>query len=183
MQKVRIIFNTKANNIQERIRLLFGKYVSVSIIINNKKYSITPKYGVQVEPYINKSLSLDEIVCFDKHYDIIIPNAFVYSKAERFLKRQENKKFDYFGATLGQTLGLGFQSEDKWFDSELITKYLQYCLFDEVMDYNASKISINKLEKIVSDIATTQKDKKDAVIERTNISKKIQDFKSKLNNN
>ena len=173
MQKVKIIFKSKGTNIQERIRKIFGKYVSVSILIQDKLYTIKPGSKIIVESY---SPDINDI-----SYDIIIPNTFVYSKAERFLRRQEGKRFDLFGATLGQSIGLGFQDENKWFDSELITKYLQYCLFDEVMEYNASKISINTLEKIVKEIVDAQKEQKDAAVTRTGISKRIQDFKSKIN--
>lgn len=176
MNKVKIIYSKNSKNILSNMRLLFDDFVDVKIQVNNKTYSIKP-FG-KFEIIKNYKIVKSDIV-----HDINIPNAFVYNKADRFLQRQLNKKFDYFGSTLGQYLGLGYQSKHKWFDSEIVTKYLQYCLFDDIMEYNASKMSIKDLFNVTSGIVKVQSERTENVIKhKPNISKKISELKDKVVN-
>lgn len=140
MLKIRIIFFKEYNTIYDYFRIIFDDYTSVKIVVNNKIYTID-KNGVTYKQF-NYLDYVDNL-----SYEITIPNSYVYNKAERFIKRQENKKYDYFGSTIG-LLGFGFQDSNKWFDSEIITKFLQYCLFDDVVEYNASKVNCKELKKI-----------------------------------
>jgi hypothetical protein len=133
-------------------RKLFDKFKSVKIVANNKLFSIEPSGVLTVESYQSKDERWNDC---EKHV-ISVPSPFIYNKGDRFLMRQEGKGFDYFGATFGQYLGLGFQDGNKWFDAELVTKYFQCCLFDEFVELNCSKMSISKLYDITDKLQTKQ---------------------------
>ena len=148
MRTVRIAFYKKSDSIREGIRKMFGEYSRVELIVNNKIYSITPQDGVTT---IRKTYDKDK---WD-FVDIQVNNTFIMNKVQRFLDRQVGKDFDYFGATFGQWLGLGWQDENAWYDVELVTKFLQYCLLDEFMELNPSKMSINKLNKVLKGMKNT----------------------------
>lgn len=149
MRTIRVAFYKESDNLKDKFRKMFGKYSRVEIIVNSKIYSITPKRGVEIITKTYDKTKWDFI-------DIEINNTFVINKVQRFLNNQVGKKFDYFGATFGQLLGLGWQDENKWFDVELITKFFQYCLVDEFMELNPSKMNINKLYKILSELKSGQ---------------------------
>lgn len=149
MRTIRVAFYKESDNLKDKFRKMFGKYSRVEIIVNSKIYSITPKRGVEIVTKTYDKTKWDFI-------DIEINNTFVINKVQRFLNNQVGKKFDYFGATFGQMLGLGWQDENKWFDAELITKFFQYCLVDEFMELNPSKMNINKLYKILSELKSGQ---------------------------
>lgn len=146
MRTVRVMFYKGHDNIKEHILLKLNGYSRIELIVNSKMYCITSEKGVHIT---RKS--------YDKelwdHIDIDINNTFVIAKAERFLERQVGKPYDFFGATLGQLLGLGFQEDDKWYDAELVTKFFQFCLIDEFMELNASKTSIKKINTLLADIS------------------------------
>jgi hypothetical protein len=163
MLRARILFNKDPKNSLENVRMMFDDYAAVSLLLNNKVYQVT-NGEVTVSPYE-----------FLKHkadvsFDILVPNAYVYTKAEKFLQRQIGKPFDTFGATLGQYLGLGFQSGDKWYDAEIVSRFLQYCLFDEIMEYNASKMNLKTLAMICESIVKNQSDRKRAVLTKSTTS-------------
>lgn len=143
MRTVRVAFYKESDNFKDKFRKMFGKYSRVEIIVNSKIYSITPKDGVTIVTKTYDKTKWDFI-------DIDINNTFIINKVQRFLNNQVGKKFDYFGATFGQLLGLGWQDSDKWYDVELISKFFQCCLVDEFMELNPSKMNINKLYNILS---------------------------------
>lgn len=147
MRTVRIAFYRGADSFKESLRKYTSGYSRVEIIVNSKIYSITPKDGVSI---IRKTYDKDKW----EFIDIEVQNTFIMNKVQRFLDKQVGKEFDYFGATLGQWLGLGFQDENKWYDVELITKFLQYCLIEKFMELNPSKMSINKLKKLLEENTT-----------------------------
>lgn len=145
MRTIRIAFYKESDNIKDKFRKLFSKYSRVEIIVNSKIYSITPTDGVKIVTKTYDKTKWDFI-------DIEVNNTFIINKVQKFLTNQVGKKFDYFGATFGQFFGLGWQDENKWFDVELITKFLQYCLIEEFMELNPSKMSINKLYKTLTEL-------------------------------
>lgn len=138
MRTIRVAFYKKSDDIKDKIRLLFGKYSRVEIIVNSKIYAINHKNGVHIISKVYDKNDWDFI-------DIEVNNTFIINKVQKFLNNQIGKKFDYFGATFGQIFGLGWQDSNKWFDVELIAKFLQFCLVEEFMELNPSKMSINKL--------------------------------------
>jgi len=150
---IKVAFKKKSDNFSEMIKSMFDKYASVELSLHNKTYKVSVKEGIIV----------GEASVYDdnwKIYQIIIPNTYVMNKAEKFIKKQVNKKFDYFGATFGKWFGLGFNDENKWYDAELIGKFLQYCLFDEIIDKNVSKMNLRELEEIIIKINENKKNNK-----------------------
>jgi hypothetical protein len=132
--------------------LIGGKFSSVKIVVNNKLFSIEAGGVLTQEKYSYTDEKWNEC----ERHNIYVQSPFVYNKGDRFLMRQVGKKYDYFGSTLGQYLGLGFQDENKWFDAELVTKYFQCCLFDEFIELNPSKMSIPKLYELTNRMNTKQ---------------------------
>jgi hypothetical protein len=60
----------------------------------------------------------------------------------------EGKPYDWRGIILTQIFPLRFQSKDKWFCSELVTKVLQLLLVKETLDLEPHLVSPGDLAKL-----------------------------------
>jgi hypothetical protein len=150
MLDIRIIYSKEKKNIYDFTRVLFDGYSNVSLVVKNKVYTIRPGGVLSVSKYNNNDYQNQE------QHIIKIQSPYIYNKADRFINRQVDKKFDYFGATFGQVFGLGFQDENKWYDAELIGRFLQLCLFDEFVEINPSKLSIQELYNMTRRLSMKQ---------------------------
>lgn len=64
-----------------------------------------------------------------------------YKKIINFIDAQIGTKYDWMGIYLSQFLGIGSHRSDKWFCSELVTKLLQLCLVEQVLDMQPHMVS------------------------------------------
>ena len=124
-----------------------SKYYHVELFINNLWVSAMDNEGVTVkesyryDPEEWDFYHFDEIEITEEHYNTII----------RYIKKQDDKKYDFLGIYLSQILPFSLHNRNKWFCSEISVKLLQMFLIEETLDLvpnNTSPADLARLFKL-----------------------------------
>lgn len=121
-----------------------SKYFHTEIVLGDKWISSDPNEGVYIKEI--KSYNKDEwdfvifenISISERDFNIIID----------YIKKQDDKKYDFLGILLSQFIPFSFHNRNRYFCSELCTKILQLFLIEEVLDLIPNNTSPGDLAKI-----------------------------------
>lgn len=137
---------TKKSDIIEKSIGKFTKsnYSHCELIINNTWISSNYKEGVTVRDLTDIDLDKWDIYKFPilditkRDYEIIMS----------FIKKQDDKKYDYLGIIFSQIIPFSIHNRKKYFCSEIVTKVLQLFLIEEVIDVIPNNTSPGTIAKI-----------------------------------
>lgn len=121
-----------------------SKYCHCEIVINDIWISSNVKEGVTIkEHFLYNSNEWDFydfpiIEIMERDYKIIFD----------FIRKQDDKRYDYLGIILSQLIPISIHNRNKYFCSEISTKILQLFLIEEVMDMIPNNTSPGDLAKI-----------------------------------
>ena len=122
-------------------------YFHTEIVLDNMWISSDVKNGVYIKE--KDSYNKDEwdfkvfenISISERDFNIIID----------YIKKQDDKKYDYMGIILSQLIPFSLHNRNKYFCSELCTKILQLFLIEETLDLvpnNTSPADLTRLFKL-----------------------------------
>lgn len=123
-----------------------SEYSHTELVIDGNWITSYPSKGV-----LNRRLQ-DTSDFNINEWDIITIDQYEYSSVSilyRYLTDQSSCKYDWFGIIFSQFFKIGYNQDDKWFCSELVTKLLQILLVYKVLDLQPNKVSPQKLYEVL----------------------------------
>ena len=125
-----------------------SEFFHVETAIDDKWISANTSYGIEIHELkpINK-----------KHYDyykIEVPDLTIDQKEKfwRYINKQVGSGYDWKGIYLTQFIKLDWESESKWFCSEIVTKILQLLYVEDFLDKKPNKLSPGAVFEIINKI-------------------------------
>lgn len=121
-----------------------SKYYHTELVLNNNWISSDPKEGVYIKEVDNIKNEEWDFIIFEK----ISISERDYGIIMDYIKKQDDKKYDFLGIILSQIVPFSLHNRNKYFCSELCTKILQLFLIEEVLDLVPNNTSPGDLAKI-----------------------------------
>lgn len=136
----------KNSDIVEKVigKITKSKYCHCEIIINDIWVSSNSKEGVTIKEHFDYGnnewdfYDFPVIEIMERDYKIIFD----------FIRKQDDKRYDYLGIILSQLIPISVHNRNKYFCSEISAKVLQLFLIEEVMDIIPNNTSPGDLAKI-----------------------------------
>lgn len=118
-------------------------YFHTEIVIDNKWISSIPGKGIEIRDLHELSSNWDylhkTVEITSKQYQLIM----------RYIESQLDADYDYMGIIWSQVFGVNYNTADRWFCSEFVTKILQLLLIEAVLDEAPNTVSPERLYQLL----------------------------------